>query len=127
MQERIDTLARFRQKAITTLYAMTPTAAEFPTWLDRYRKWDKSLVKYLKKNFPFAVFEMFEDLGIIPGEMFTHTSTDPAISSQHQHYLRMMAKQIRILERLIENNTNLLPEAKPGLGELLKWLPGDSK
>jgi hypothetical protein len=125
MQERIDKLARFRQEAITKLYALTPTVAEFQAWLDRYKTWEESLVQYLKDNFPFAVFEMFQDLGMIPGEQFTHASKDPSIASQHLHHLQMLAKHIRIMERLIEGNTNLLPEAKPSLGELLKWLPGD--
>jgi hypothetical protein len=125
LQERIDKLALFRQDAITKLYAFIPIVAEFQSWLDRYKNWEESLVVYLKDNFPFAVFEMFEDLGMIPGEQFTHASKDPAIAAQHLHHLQMLAKFIRILERLIEENTNLLPEAKPSLSELLKWLPGD--
>jgi hypothetical protein len=125
LQERIDRLARYRQEAITTLYAMTPTAAEFQAWLERYKTWENSLVQYLENEFPFAVFEMFQDLGMVPGDQFTHVSKDPAISAQHLHHLQMLVTHIRIMERLIEENTNLLPEAKPSLGNLLKWLPGD--
>ena len=125
MQEKIDRLARFRKLAINTLFAMTPTYDEFPTWLKRYERWEKSLIQYLKNNFPFAVFEMFEDLGLVPGNQFVHASKDPAISAQHIHHLQMLAKHLMILERIIEGNTNLLKEAKPSLGEVLKWLPGD--
>ena len=125
MQERIDQLARFRQAAVTTLYATTPSVDEFPTWLARYQSWEKSLIEFLEKAFPFAVFEMFNDLGMIPAEQFSQASKEPAIAAQHVHHLRMLAKHLKIMERLIEENTSLLPEAKPGLGELLKWLPGD--
>ena len=125
MQDRIDKLARFRQKAITTLYATTPSLTEFPGWLASYQLWEKSLVEFLEKFFPFAVFEMFNDLGMIPAEQFSQASNESAIAAQHLHHLRMLAKHIRIMERLIEENTSLLPEAKPSLGELLKWLPGD--
>lgn len=124
IQEKIDRLARFRQEAISSLYALTPTADEFPSWVDRFNIWEETLIKYMKMNFPYAVFEMFEDLGIVPGDQFIHTSKDPAISAQHLHHLRMLAKHIKILERLIEGNTTLLVDAKPSLGELLKWLPG---
>jgi len=125
MQERIDRLARFRQRAITELYAQTPTVDEFPGWLARFTAWEESLVQYLMNNFPFAVFEMFQDLGIILQTQFIQASRDPAISAQHVHHLRILAKHISILERLIQENTGLLREEKPGLGELLKWLPGD--
>ena|SRR3990172_9679786 len=125
MQERIDKLALFRQEAITTLYAPTPSAAEFPAWLARYKSWEKALVEFLEKTFPFAVFEMFHDLGMILPEQFSHVSKDPAIEAKHLHHLRMLAKHLKIMERLIEENTSLLPEAKPSLGELLKWLPGN--
>ena len=40
MQSRIDKLASFRQIAITTLYATTPSPEEFPIWVERYQKWE---------------------------------------------------------------------------------------
>ena len=49
MQVRIDELARFRQEAITTLYATTPSAVEFPAWLARYKSWEKALLSFSRK------------------------------------------------------------------------------
>ena len=125
LQERIDKLALFRQEGITKLYATTPSPDEFPSWVTGYNVWEDSLSAFLKQSFPFAVFEMFNDLGMVPTGQFSHASKDPAIADQHVYHLRMLARHFTIMERLIEKNTSLLPEAKPGLGELLKWLPGD--
>jgi hypothetical protein len=125
LQERIDNLAKYRQEAITELYAVTPTADIFPAWVEHFNRWENSLVQYLKGNFPYAVFEMFQDLGMIPNDGFSHTSQDPKISASHLHHLRMLARHIKILERLIQENTNLLPEEKPSLGKVLKSFPGD--
>jgi len=118
LQRRIDKLAAFRKQVITTVYVGTPSANDFRAWVKKYEKWEISLVNYLKKEFPYAVFEMFQDLGVIPAANFTHLSTDPVIQSHHHHYLNMIAKQLDALERLIHEHTGITIEREPGFREL---------
>jgi len=44
LQRRIDKLAEYRQSVITKLYAITPTANDFPDWVDSFKKWEEELV-----------------------------------------------------------------------------------
>jgi len=118
LQQRIDRLAEFREEAVTKLYAGTPQASNFEAWKNHFHKWEDSLVAYLKDAFPYAVYEMFQDQGMIPSENFQQQSSDPAIRDQHLNYLRRIAKHLTVLERLIQENTSLTKEREPSFREL---------
>jgi hypothetical protein len=119
MQTRIDRLAKFRNEVINSLYAGTPKRKKFKSWENNFHTWEKKLIKYLKANFPYAVFEMFEDQGMIPSIDFEHLSQDKRIRKKHRSYLRRIAKHLKILEMLIQQNTSLTKEREPTLVEVL--------
>lgn len=120
LQQRIDKLAEFRKQAITTLYAGTPGAAEFDAWKASFHRWEDALVEYLKHDFPYAVFEMFEDQGLIPPTEFQHLSPDLSIRTAHLDYLRRIAKHLTVLERVIQQNTGVTKPREPSLTDLLR-------
>jgi hypothetical protein len=122
LQERLDELARFRSEGIVDIYSKTPTSANFANWEKSFQDWEKRLMNYLKGNFPFAVYELLEDLGEIPGKQFVHLSQDPTIQGLHLHYLRMLAKILEILEEIIQENTSLTKDREPTLAEVLQNL-----
>jgi|GEM_PF-6989938 len=122
LQDRIDKLAEFRSGAMVDLFSKTPAVADFPKWEDAFKRWEKDLMSYLKDQFPYAVYELLEDLGQIPAKNFSHLSQDPKIQGLHLHYLRMIAKILDILEEIIQENTSLTKEREPSLVEVLRSL-----
>lgn len=122
LQRHVDQLASFRKKVINDVYAKTPTQATFATWKADYEKWQRTLEDYLKASFPFAVFELFADLGIIQSYDFSQASPDTAIRDAHIHCLRMLAKQLGIIEGLIQEHTAVVKDSEPGFTELMRWL-----
>ena len=119
LQVRIDRLAEFRNEVINSLYAGTPTRKEFKKWEERFHSWEDELVDYLQANFPYAVFEMFKDQGMIPSVDFEHLAKDKRIRRKHRSYLRRIAKHLDILEMLIQQNTSLTRVREPSLREVL--------
>lgn len=123
LQKRIDKLAEFRKSAINDLYAKTPDANDFDNWVNNFKEWEESLVNYLKEEFPFAVSEMFEDLGVIPVKNYIHLTTDKDIQGQHLHYLGMISKILSILESVIQENTSVTIIRQPKFIELFSFGP----
>jgi hypothetical protein len=119
LQQRIDILARFRDEVINLLYAGTPTRAEFEIWKSNFHAWEDSLVQYLEVDFPFAVYEMFKDQGLIPEETFLHLSKDRSIRKKHLSCLRRIAKHLQVLETLIQHNTSITKQREPSFAEAL--------
>jgi hypothetical protein len=123
LQKRIDKLAEFRSEVINSYYAKTPSQQEFSNWVDGFIDWEQELVTYLEKEFPYAVFEMHKDVGIKPLMDFEHVSNDPALTEQHLHYLRMIAKHLSILESLIAKYTGITKDREPSLKQLFSTGP----
>lgn len=121
MQEKIDHLARFRSRAVNQIYAKTPDSNMFETWENKYTSWQKEVRDYMENNFPYAVVEMFTDLGTINPINFLHASRDQRIQGDHIRILRMLVKELAIIESLITKNTALSLESQPTLLELIKW------
>jgi hypothetical protein len=122
LQRRIDGLAGFRNGVINGLYAGTPTRRSFKEWKDGFHAWEDALVAYLEANFPYAVFEMFKDQGMIPSIDFEHLSRDRRIRKSHRSHLRRIAKHLAILEALIQQHTSVTSAREPSLGEILSQL-----
>lgn len=121
LQRKIDHLASLRSRAVNRKYSGTPKSEEFETWMQEYRAWQKEVKEFLEEEFPFAVVEMFADLGAIIPYDFEHASKDPQIRPRHLKTLQMLAKELTIIERLIRENTNLTIEAQPSFLEVVKW------
>lgn len=121
LQRRIDQLARLRSRAINRIYAKTPKPDNFKAWVQEHQSWKKEVNAFLEENFPFAVVEMFADLGAIIPYDFQHASEDPNIRQRHIKILQMLVKELTIIERLIRENTFLTLEAQPSFLELVKW------
>jgi hypothetical protein len=114
-------LAQLRSRAVNEIYAKTPDPDNFETWENEYVSWQKEVRNILKDNFPFAVVEMFTDLGTINPINFLHASSDQRIKAKHIRILRMLVKELAIIEGLIKENTALTMESQPTLLELIKW------
>ncbi|MCD4751566.1 MAG: hypothetical protein K8R40_00660 [Anaerolineaceae bacterium] len=121
LQKKIDYLAQLRSQAINQIYAKTPDPDKFEAWEKEYTSWQKEVQKYLEENFPFAVVEMFTDLGTITPMTFLQASSDQRIQSKHIKILQMLVKELTIIERLILENTVLTIESPINLLELIKW------
>jgi hypothetical protein len=121
LQKKVDKLAKLRSRAVNRIYAGTPDPDRFDSWKAEYKAWHDEVKDFLEENFPFAVVEMFADLGAIIPYDFTHASNDPIIGSKHKKSLQMLAKELTIIERLIRENTTLTLEAQPSFMELIKW------
>ena len=126
LQSRIDHLSSLRSRAVNEIYAGTPTAAEFPAFEQGYRSWQDEVEAYLKMKFPYAVVEMFADLGMIKTLKFQHASTDETITERHTKILQMLAKQLTILERWIEEKSSLTLEIEPTYDDLLTRVDRES-
>ena len=129
---------------------MIGKTTELKEWINRYIKdeswkeiderWllfdDEEIIKHLlllddndaiadllimNNNFPFAVVEMFTDLGTINPINFLHASVDQRIKAKHIRILRMLVKELAIIESLIMENTAYALESQPTLLELIKW------
>jgi hypothetical protein len=124
IQSRIDHLAGFRDGMINDLYARRPSRKTFKDWKVQFHSWEDALVDYLKARFPYAVFEMFRDQGVIPSYEFEHVTKDSSIRKSHRSHLRRIAKHLGILETLIQQNTSLTVQREPGLGEIWAQLSG---
>ena len=119
LQKRVDKLAKHRSFAVNNIYAVTPKKDDFGDWKKKYRRWEKRVEKYLKKEYSFALAELFIDLGTIPEEDFEHLIEDEGLKEKHEHKLRMLVKQLDILEGYIREYSNLLRAHEPSIKEIL--------
>lgn len=119
MQVKIDHLASLRSQAINELYTGTPSVKEFPEYKLRYFDWQAEVEEYFGENFPYAIVEMFTDLGMVKTLMFDHASTKRSIAKRHTKILQMLAKQLTIMEKLIEEKSSLTLETEPTYDDLL--------
>ena len=120
LQQRLDRLAEYRSEAINKLYAKTPKKDEFTDWEKAYDSWSKNIENYFGDNFPYAIVEMFSDLGTVPSVNFSHVSKDPEIKDEHQHKLEMLVKELTIIETIIEKHSTVTFEEEPNFYEILK-------
>lgn len=120
LQERIDRLADFRSEAINKYYARTPEKEKFSEWKEGYFSWQERVENYFKENFPYAMVEIFADLGTVPAGHFVHVSKDPEIAGEHLRILRMLEKQLKIIEAIIDKHTTVTFEREPTLNEVIK-------
>jgi hypothetical protein len=121
LQRHVDSLAGFRRTGITDIYASAPNAQTISAWIERHEAWERQVAQYLTDHFTFAIVEWFQDLGTIPNVAFTHLATDQSIRGQHQHHLQEIAKELSVLEQLIQQNTALMRPSRPSFSELITW------
>ena len=96
LQKKVDKLAKLRNRAVNRIYAGTPAPDKFDAWKAEYKAWRDEVKEFLEENFPFAVVEMFADLGAIIPYDFTHASDDPNIGPKHKKSLQMLAKELTL-------------------------------
>lgn len=119
LQAAINGLSDLRSRGVNELFAGTPTATEFPDWERRFKSWEQSVVDYMKPRFTSAIVGLFSELGAIPDINFRQASTDQAIAATHLKYLQMLAKMLAIMERVIQQSSQLIHEPSPTAWEIL--------
>lgn len=90
LQNRIDHLATLRSRAVNEIYAGVPSVKEFPAYKQRYLDWQTEVEEFFLANFPYAIVEMFTDLGVIKTLKFDHASTSRSIAKRHTKILQML-------------------------------------
>jgi hypothetical protein len=119
LQGAIDGLSTLRSEGVTALFASVPKPEEFETWVARFEDWERRVVDYMKPRFTAAIVGLFSELGAVPAISFAHASKDPSIASKHEARLRMIAKELAILERVIQQGSHLVNEPNPTAWEIL--------
>jgi hypothetical protein len=98
-QNIIDDLSEFRSEAISVLNNMPKNDDEFNAWEIKWTSWREGVRLFLEKNFTKSEALLFGRLGIIPEVQFGFAYND-----KHAHCLKQLAKQITILENLINRH-----------------------
>jgi len=119
LQLALDGLAVLRSEGVNDLYAGTPPRKEFADWVKRFQDWEQRVVEYMKPRFTAAIVGLFSELGAVPAISFSHASKDRRIRKKHQAVLRMLAKELAILERVIQQGSLLVHEPTPTIWEIL--------
>ena len=120
LQKAIDGLSVLRSEGIINLYARTPTTVtEFDEWLAKFNNWEQCVIDYMKPRFTGAIVGLFTELGAIPSTDFLHVSLNKEIHEKHKHYLRMIYKELWIIERVIQKGSQLVHEPNPTTWEIL--------
>ena len=98
-QPVIDQLAELRSRGISILNDRpTNPADDFQRWQDVWREWRNEVVDFLRHNLTTAETLAFDRLGLLPELPW---GTLP-IDAVHAHHLNMLAKELTILENLIQ-------------------------
>jgi len=119
LQTAVDGLSVLRSEGVNNLYASVPSAEEFDGWVARFKDWEQRVIDYMKPRFTGAIVGLFSELGAVPAISFSHISKDPAIRDRHEARLRMIAKQLAILERVIQQGSYLVHEPNATAWEIL--------
>jgi len=99
----IDRVAELRSDGISILNDRpTNERGDLNRWQAKWEKWRKEVADYLGDHFTRAEQLSFERLGLIQELPW---GTLP-ISGPHAHYLNQLAKQIAILDTIIERHLN---------------------
>jgi hypothetical protein len=98
-QYAIDDLAEFRSTAIHILNDVPKNQSDLQRWEKGWHDWRQTVVNYLDLHFTKAESLSFQRLGLIAGHNF-----GMAINPKHNHDLMMLAKQIVILEDMIQRH-----------------------
>lgn len=120
LQKSIDELSKLRSEGITTLYAVTPTTKNFSIWLEKFHNWETRVIELMKLRFTSAIVDLFSELGAIPSINFSQVSEDPLISRQHAKQLQILAKELSVLEKVIQTGTQLVNEPTPTFWETIR-------
>jgi hypothetical protein len=120
LQDAVDGLSVLRSEGVNTLFAGTPKAEEFEDWVNRFLDWEKRVKEYMKPRFTGAMVGLFSELGAVPAISFSHASSDPAIAERHLKILRILAKELAVLERVIQQGSFLIHEPNPTAWEILR-------
>jgi hypothetical protein len=100
-QPMIDELAKYRSTGISILNDRPEDdGAGLKKWHGRWQEWRDGVVEYLRKNFTKAETLSFDRLGLITPLSWGGLP----ISPEHAHYLSQLAKQLTILEGLIQRH-----------------------
>lgn len=94
----IDKVANFRSDGIRILNDRPSNDENLKRWETTWRTWGQGVADYLGNHFSHAERLAFERLGLIPERQFGRL----AFNSEHAHYLMQLAKQLTILEDLIQ-------------------------
>lgn len=98
-QAAIDSLAELRSEGIRILNDRPANETGLPDWRQRWNAWAERVVKTLERDFTQAESLGFRRLGLIEERTFGF-----AVNPEHNHYLMQLAKQLTILENLIERH-----------------------
>jgi hypothetical protein len=98
-QVAIDTLADFRSEGIRILNEIPNGPSAVADWEKKWKEWSDQVTAYLQANFTKAESLSFRRLGLVPENRFSF-----AVTPEHAHYLMQLAKQITILENLIQQH-----------------------
>ena len=99
-QSVIDELGEYRSKGISVLNDNPTDSANVPRWEADWKAWAADVTSYLEINFTKAERLMFHRLGVVPPVNFGQLAFD----NTHAHYLMLLAKQLNVLEILIDRH-----------------------
>ena len=97
----IDEVAEYRSKGISILNDR-PISEEsgLVKWHESWTNWGRKVSEYLGDHFTRAERLSFERLGVVPQLQWGSIPID----GEHAHYLNQLAKQLTILENLIQRH-----------------------
>lgn len=119
LQSAVDGLSVLRSEGVNKLFAGTPEVKEFDEWIERFKDWEQRVVDYMRPRFTGAIVGLFSELGAVPKISFSHASTNRKIAKRHEKVLRVLAKELAILERVIQQGSRLVQEPNPTVWEIL--------
>jgi len=99
-QSSLDGIAELRAHGVNTILTFRPTNdTEFAKWMELYEKWESDVKSYLANNFPAADQSSFNNLGIVEVRQLDSSFI---YNLEHNRKLIFLAKQITILETLLD-------------------------
>ena len=120
LQDAIDELSTLRSEGVNEHFAGTPEAADFDQWISGFEDWETRVVEFMKRRFTGAITGLFSELGAVPDVNFSHASDDPTIAAGHKKTLKILTKELAVLERIIQQGSNLVQEPNPSVWEILR-------
>ena len=120
LQDAVDGLSKLRSEGVNSLFAGTPRPDEFEQWVERFKDWERRVIEYMKPRFTGAMVGLFSELGAVPAISFSHASDDPTIAERHLKILRILAKELAVLERVRQQGSFLIHEPSPTAWEILR-------
>jgi hypothetical protein len=99
-QRLVDQLAEHRSEGISILNDRPADAHDVQRWHSRWTGWSQTVAAFLGGKFTRAERLSFERLGVIAETRFGTLAVTP----EHGHYLMQLARQLTILELLIQRH-----------------------